>query len=233
LAHRGEEAIFSPAYTCFLRALAHRRPPLSPGALMLPLYLFALIVGGGLLIFSLLAGHGDAQDSSVELHTDADANLDAHADLHGGDWIALQSILSIRTLLYLLAGFGATGTLIDLLTEASPVVSLLWAVLTGAVAAGLATAIYAWVRGSGSGDLPTEPDYLVGITAKVILPVVQGHRGKIVALHDGREVELLARLYGSEDAVCPRGSEVVIVDVDGETALVTALPQLSSESNLE
>ena len=154
-------------------------------------------------------------------------------DLEGGDWIVLQSILSIRTLLYLLAGFGATGTLIDLLTDASSVVSLLWAVVTGLVAAGLAAAVYAWVRGSDSGEVPTEPDYLVGMTAKVILPVVQGHRGKIIALHGGREVEMLARLFGAEDAVCPRGSEVVIVDVDGETALITALPQISSESSLE
>lgn len=202
---------------------------------MLPLYLFALIVGGGLLVFSLVAGHAEAHDGSIELDADADvdADLDAHVDLEGGDWIVLQSILSIRTLLYLLAGFGATGTLIDLLTDASSVVSLLWAVVTGLVAAGLAAAVYAWVRGSDSGEVPTEPDYLVGMTAKVILPVVQGHRGKIIALHGGREVEMLARLFGAEDAVCPRGSEVVIVDVDGETALITALPQISSESSLE
>jgi membrane protein implicated in regulation of membrane protease activity len=198
---------------------------------MLPLYLFALIVGGGLLLFSLVAGPGEGHDGDIETHVDADA-ADS-GDLGGGDWIVLQSFLSIRTLLYLLAGFGATGTLIDLLTGASPVVSLLWAVLTGLVAAGLATAVYAWVRGTDSGDVPTEADYLVGMTAKVILPVVQGHRGKIVALHGDREVELLARLYGAEDAVCPRGSEVVIVDVDGETALVTALPQISFESTLE
>ena len=99
--------------------------------------------------------------------------------------------------------------------------------------AGPEAAVYAWVRGSDSGEVPTEPDYLVGMTAKVILPVVQGHRGKIIALHGGREVEMLARLFGAEDAVCPRGSEVVIVDVDGETALITALPQISSESSLE
>ncbi len=199
---------------------------------MLPIYLFALIVGGGLLVFSLVAGHGEGADGGIEV--DSDTEVGTHPDLGADtDWMVLQSILSIRTLLYLLAGFGATGTLIDLLTDASPGVSLLWAVFTGVIAAALAAAVYAWVRGSDSGEVPTEPGYLVGVTARVILPVVQGHRGKIIALHEGREVEMLARLYGAEDEVCPRGSEVVIVDVDGETALITALPQLSSESTLE
>ena len=85
------------------------------------------------------------------------------------------------------------------------------------------------MRGSDSGEVPQDPDYLVGATARVLLPVVQGHRGKIVAIQGGREVELLARLFGPEEESCPRGSEVVIVDVDGDTALVTPLPRLSSE----
>jgi membrane protein implicated in regulation of membrane protease activity len=101
------------------------------------------------------------------------------------------------------------------------------------IAAFVAAAIYAWVRGGDSGDVPTDPDYLVGVMARVVVPVVQGQRGKIVALHGDRQVELLARLYGPEDEGCPRGSEVVIVEVDGETALVTALPQISFESALE
>lgn len=200
---------------------------------MLPLYLFALIVGGGLLVFSLLAGHGGEHDADLHADLDGDASPEVDHELAGGDWVVLQGFLSTRTFLYLLAGFGATGTLIDLLTEASATVSFLWAIVTGIVAAALAAAIYGWVRGSDSGQVPTDPDYLVGATARVILPVVPGHRGKVLALHGGREVEMLARLYGAEDEACPRGSEVVIVDVDGETALVTALPQLSSDSALE
>lgn len=195
---------------------------------MLPLYLFALIVGGGLLLFSLIAGHGETDGAEVD--ADGDASTEVHADADGHDWIALQSFLSIRTLLYLFAGFGATGTLMELLTDASGAVTFVWAAMTGVVAALLATGIYAWVRGTDSGEVPTDPDYLIGATARVLLPVVHGHRGKILALHAGREVELLARLYGAEDEACPRGSEVVIVDVEGETALVTALPRISSES---
>jgi len=50
-----------------------------------------------------------------------------------------------------------------------------------------------------------------------------------VAVHDGREVELLARLFSPEDGPCPRGSPVVIVEMDGETARVTPIPLLPSE----
>lgn len=210
---------------------------------MLAVYLFALIVGGGLLVFSLIAGDDGGPEAGVEIEGDFDADLDADADLEsasagesvlgGGDWMLLQGLFSLRTLLYLFAGFGATGTLFHLLTDASPVVSFVWAVGTGVVAALAATALYGWVRGTGSGEVPMDSGYLTGATARVLLPVEQGRRGKIVALHAGREVQLLARLHTADDADCPRGSEVVIVDVDGETALVTPLPQLSSESALE
>lgn len=201
---------------------------------MLPLYLFALIVGGGLLLFSLLAGDGNEHDATrMEVESDADPAPEVHHDGGSGDWIVLQSFLSLRTLLYLLAGFGATGTLIDLLTEADSAVSLLWAIAAGVTSAIVATAVYGWVRGTGSGEVSREPDYLVGSVGRVILPVLQGHRGKIIAIHQNREVELLAKLYGPEEESCPRGSEVVIVDVQGDTALVTPLPRLTSETAQE
>ena len=200
---------------------------------MLPFYLFALIVGGGLLAFSLLLGGGETETDASLSDAELDTPMAVDHDGAGGDWMVLQSVLSLRTLIYLLAGFGATGTLLEILTDAGPTVSLLWAVVTGLAAAATATAVYGWVRGSDSGEVSQDPDYLVGVTARVLLPVVQGHRGKIVAIQGGREVELLARLFGPEDESCPRGSEVVIVDVDGETALVAPLPRLSSESAQE
>ncbi len=206
---------------------------------MLAIYLFALIVGGGLLAFSLIAG----AEGDHEIELDGGADLDVASEfesvaggesvLAGDDWMLLQGFFSLRTILYFLAGFGATGALIDLLTGAPTLVSLSWAVATGLVAAMSAAVIYGWLRQTGSGEVPMDAEYLVGATARVLLPVEAGRRGKIVALHQGREVELLARLHGADDADCPRGSEVVIVEVDGETALVTPLPLLSSETALE
>jgi hypothetical protein len=190
---------------------------------MLSLYLFALIVGGGLLLFSLLTGQSDADGAEVEVEGDLEFS-------GASDWLAVQDFLSVRSLLYLLAGFGASGTLVDLLTGASPAVTLTWAAATGVLAAVMASAIYGWVRHSETGMVPTEPDYLVGATARVLLPFSAVTRGKIVATHGGREVELLARMFDREESPCPRGSEVVIVEIDGDTALVSALPVLPSDS---
>lgn len=206
---------------------------------MLAIYLFALIVGGGLLAFSLVAGTDGDHDIEVDSGADVDVASEfesvagGESVLAGDDWMLLQGFFSIRTILYFLAGFGATGALIDLLTGAPSLVTLSWALATGLISALAAAVIYGWLRQTGSGEVPNDPEYLVGVTARVLLPVEAGRRGKIIALHQGREVELLARLHGADDADCPRGSEVVIVEVDGETALVTPLPLLSSETALE
>jgi hypothetical protein len=179
---------------------------------MFPLYLFSLIVGGGLLLFSLLGLGGDG--------VDADAAPEAHFD---GASLA-QEFLSVRALCYLLAGFGATGVLLELFTDAGGAATLAWSLATGMVAAMAAGTLYAWARRTESGLVPMDHDYLVGLPARVILPVEGERRGKVLAVHGGRQVELLARLHSTEDAACPRDAEVVIVDVDGDTALVVPMP---------
>lgn len=187
---------------------------------MLALYLFSLIVGGGLLLISAFGiGHSDT------LHGDPGHAL--HADsAHGA---LPHEFLSARALLYFLAGFGATGSLMESLTDAPAAVALAWAFATGLMAATAVAGVYGWLRRSESGLVPLSADHLVGLPARVLLPVDAEHRGKIVTVHDGREIELLARLYTREDQACPRGSMVVIVDMDGETALITPMPLLPSD----
>lgn len=189
---------------------------------MLALYLFSLIVGGGLLLFSAVAV-GDSEGG--EVHDAPDHAL--HADVDGGT--LSHEFFSVRALLYFLAGFGATGFLMETFTAAPVGVAAGWAVATGLVAASAAGAVYGWLRRSESGLVPLDGDHLVGLAARVVLPVEAGRRGKVVAVHDGREIELLARLFSPEDALCPRGSAVVIVEMEGETALVTPIPLLPSE----
>ena len=222
---------------------------------MLALYLFCLIVGGGLLAFTLFGADADGSDSfdaehggDFELEADqgGDFELDAGGDAvaldhvggadpgggleHHGGWDPVRDFLSIRSLFYFLAGFGATGLLLDVLTAASTSVALVWAIATGLVAAFLAGSIYGWLRRSESGAVSREHDYLVGKPARVVLPVVAGRRGKVRLLSGEREVVLLARLYSGDDPDCARGSTVVIVEIEGDTALVTPAPSLPSES---
>ena len=170
---------------------------------MLALYLFCLIVGGGLLLFSVIGNDGDGH----------------HAGLDGGTMA--HEFFSVRALSYLLAGFGATGFLVGSLTDTGAVATAAWAVATGLLAAGAASLVYGWLRSSESGVLATTSEHLAGLPARVLLPVTQERRGKVVAVYGGREIELLARLHGEADPECPRGSTVVIVDIQGDTALVT------------
>lgn len=189
---------------------------------MASLYLFSLIVGGGLLLFTLFGGSG-ADDAGGELH--GDHHFDA--ELSG---TMAHEFFSVRAVFYFLAGFGATGFLLESLTDASGAVAAVWAVATGLIAATAATLVYGWLRRSESGMVPMDHDHLAGLPARVLLPVRPGLRGKVVAEVGGREVELLARLYGSADPACPRGTTVVIVEVDGDTALVTPASFLPSET---
>lgn len=206
---------------------------------MVSLYLFCLIVGGGLLLFSLLGSDADSHpDTGVEVHGDTGA-VDTHVDhgvdhAHhghqwGGEWGLAKEFLSVRALFYFLAGFGATGFLLETITDASTVAAALAAVVTGLLAALTAAGIYWGVRSTESGIVPEGNDHLVGLPAQVVVPVVSSRRGKVRVLVGGREVELLARLYGSEDADCPRGATVVIVDIIGDTALITPAPSLPAD----
>lgn len=185
---------------------------------MTSLYLFCLIVGGGLLLVSLL-GFGD--DTDLEMDADADA---------GGGWGMAREFFSIRALIYFLAGFGATGFLLETLTAASDTAALLWALLVGVIAAAAVGAAFGFLRRSESGLVAGGHDYLVGMPAEVVLPVMGDRRGKIRLIASGREVELLARRFSPEDSDCARGTTVVVVDMDGDTALVTPAPFLPPDS---
>jgi hypothetical protein len=177
---------------------------------MLPLYLFCLIVGGGLLLFSLA---GSASDDVADL---------------GENGTMAHEFFSTRALSYFLAGFGATGFLVETVTDASTGTALVWAAATGVVGAAAVALVYGYLRGSESGVLAMDSDHLTGLPARVTLAVTRGQRGKIVVVSGGREVELLARLYGSADPECPSGSTVVVVEMDGDTALVTPAAFLPS-----
>lgn len=216
------------------RYLLRAGPP-ARGTAMFSLYIFCLIIGGGLLAFSLLGGIDDADaDFDVDTEIDLDADVDVETELEGdtegpqvgGGWTPLRDFLSVRSLIYLLAGFGAAGLLLRMFTEASLAAELTVALLTGLVAAFLAGSLYGWVRSSESGIVARDNDYLVGRPAQVILAVVPGRQGKISLLADGREIQLLARLHGADDAACNRGDAVVVVDIEGDVALVTAAPSL-------
>lgn len=174
---------------------------------MAALFWFALVVGAGLLLFSLLAdGHGGGDG--------ADTAVDAGAgDGHGYEW------LSIRTATYFLFGFGATGVLLGL-TGSGMLVRVLTSLFVGMLSGGISAAAFGWLGRTQSGALP-EDETLVGLVGQVTLPLSRTGTGKIEVLRGHREIELLARPFDRDPDEPETWSTVVIVDFQGGIARVS------------
>jgi hypothetical protein len=174
---------------------------------------FALVLGGGLLLLSLL---GDL------FGTHGDGDLD-HASDHG-DGHGLK-ILSLRTLTYALFGYGAVGTLLAWLQggEAGWGV-LVAAIVTGIAAAVLNEAMLGFVRRTQSGALPGD-DSLAGLMGRVTLPLGREGTGKITVERSGREHELLARPFEAAEGDPERWTTVVVIEMKDGVAHVAPLDE--------
>ncbi len=174
---------------------------------MTTLYWFALIVGAGLLLFSLV-GDADGGDG-----TDFGHDGDLAHDMHG------LRILSMRTATYFLFAFGATGVLLSL-TGAGALLRILVSLLVGTVSGGLSAAAFGWLGKTQSGHLLDDRS-LVGLVGTVTLPLSAQGTGKIEVERAGRSLELLARPFDKEPIDVESWRTVVVIDVQRGTALVS------------
>lgn len=219
---------------------------------MTSLFVFSLIVGGGLLALSLLGDlFGTDADVDTDFDTDFDADFDADlsvdADLdvdadvavegteldagtvEGGaptDLAGAMRIFTIRNLTYFLFGFGGVGWL---LTATQPDLST-WvvtaaAVLGGSVTAGLAAVVFGWLKATDSGWQADETSF-VGCEARVILPVGHGKVGQVMVRRGDREHELRALPFDAGAEAPERWRSVVVIEMDGGTARVSPLDAL-------
>ena len=195
---------------------------------MAALYLFSLILGGGFLLLSLLGGEGDGD---LELDAgDIDLDLDAiEGDIgdvgDAGDAAdgAASRIFSIRTVVYTLFGFGATGTVLTQLGLGF--VTTLAFSIVGGIASGLfVSMVFHYLVRTASGAPPTD-DSLIGLLGSVTRPLGGGTEGTVVVHRDGRRLSLRAlpqpSLVGVSDPDTWR--QVVIVDVEGGIVHVAPL----------
>jgi membrane protein implicated in regulation of membrane protease activity len=175
---------------------------------MLELYLVALIVGAGLLLFSLFAGgdhegHADAggADGSLEGHGDADGG-DVHGDAEHHGWeLAAMSWLpfaSVRFWTFFLAFFGATGTALFFVErDLGTWVTVAIAAAMGYVCGAVAVAAFRYMRRSQTSSSLGVDDY-IGETAVVRVAVARGKAGKVRLEVKGRTVDLLAETEENE-----------------------------------
>jgi hypothetical protein len=186
---------------------------------MLGLYVFAAVLGGGLLLLSQLTGHDG--DGGAGHHGDV-SDFGAH-----GPAELLFGFFRPRNFIFFLAAFGITGTLLTVTGSGSPVVLGL-SVLMGVLAMGLTHGVFTWLRRSDSAaDTLADAD-LEGGVGRVVLPVRPGERGRIACVVGDQEMHVIARLTEGAQEALETGREVVVIRmIDGE-AEVAALepPQL-------
>jgi hypothetical protein len=201
---------------------------------MLGIYLFAAIIGGGLLLFSVLGGaeHGVDHDASgVDAGHDLghdvghDAGTDASHDTDAGQgagW-AGELVLGLfrpRNIVFFAAGFGVTGTLLTLLTDTSTSAGLVSSVAMGLASMVVTHGTFVWLRRSESAVDTMSDAEMEGCVGRVVLPLAPGERGRIACLIGEREVHVIARLAEGYTEVLQPGCEVVVLDVTDTVARV-------------
>jgi hypothetical protein len=175
---------------------------------MAALYWFALVLGAGLLLFSLV---GDVDGGADGL--DPGVDVDGCGGAHG------YEVLSIRTITYFMFAFGAAGVLLGLAGTGS-IVRLLTSLGVGVVSGGASAAAFRWLGQTQSGQLQDD-DSLVGLVGRVVVPLSMFGTGKVEVARSGREIELLARPFDQEPDQPETWTSVVIVEIEHGMALVT------------
>jgi hypothetical protein len=162
---------------------------------MFMLYLFALIVGGGLLLFSLF-GDSDGHDT----HVSGDAGHPGDA----GHWFTLRSAI------YFLFVFGGVGSILSRTWHAATAPLVFALSLVAALGVGAAvSAAFKYLRTTDSGTRDSD-DSFIGLPGQMILPFGGGGTGKVLVSRGDRTFELLARPFAGS-AGDPRSWKAVVV----------------------
>lgn len=174
---------------------------------MFSLYLFALIVGGGLLLFSLFSGSDHQHDGFDDVGDHGSA----------GEW------LSLRTLTYFLFVFGGVGAVLSRSWHAvaAPLV-LLVAAASGLAIGGTVAAAFSWLRRTDTTNRDSD-DSFIGLSGRMTLPFGAGGAGKVLVTRGDRTFELLARPYDRASSPPSAWNHVIVVEMERGTALVAPL----------
>lgn len=186
---------------------------------MLAAYIFSLVVGGGLLALNLF---GDFLDSDVD--ADAGIDLDGDADaISGGSEIA--KLLSLRSLVYALFGFGGAGLVLHLIwAGAQPVLTALIAGGMGLGSGALVSTVFGYLKRTEAGEIQGERA-LVGLSGKIVMAIGDGETGAVRIRSGERQYQMRARadLPSGAAQSLEAGRAIVVVDVKDGVALVTPI----------
>lgn len=197
---------------------------------MLKMYLACLIFGGIFIAVTLLFG-GDTDmdadvgdmdfdvDAGVEAGGEVDMGADADVDVNGEGLTAAIKFLSFRNIVFFLAFFGLTGTVLTFMNSPS-LLTFPVAVGMGLGAATLMHRVLSHLMKNEVGHA-LNIDQVAGLPARVTVHVGKNRRGKVVLEAGGQRLQLLA--LTADEATreeIPAGETVYILRVRDGVAYV-------------
>jgi len=181
---------------------------------MLTVYVFSLIVSGGLLGIAIFSDFLDVDFGDVDV--DADLDIDTQVDTD----VQAFKIVSIRGLLYFLLGFGLVGTALSLLWGGDQAgLTAAAAGTSGVVAGAAATAIFNWLKRSDSGARLQEGSF-VGLVGRMTVPFGDQLLGQVRVVRGDRAHDLVAIPFDADARSPGSWTEVVVVEMKNGRALV-------------
>lgn len=196
---------------------------------MYQIYLFCLVLAGGLAVLSAFGDltDTDALDMDLDAGVDLDTGTGVDADMDmategpgdsGFDW---ARILSLRGLLYAVFGFGLAGTLQVWLLDASPagLVTIGTAVVAGLGLGWLTDRLVDLIRGVSTPDRVGDVGF-EGCMARVLVPIREESPGRVRVLRGGRTFDVRALPHGRPESDPKEWTEVIVVEVRDGMALV-------------
>lgn len=209
---------------------------------MLAVYIFCLVLGGSLMAVSVLSDvFGDAGgDLDIDMGGDVDFQLDAgdfdagdldldldagDVDVDAGEATHATKILSIRTLIYALFGFGAVGTLLSFLGPGWLLPTLAFALVGGFLSGGVVTTVFNYLKKTDTGAQLSDTTY-IGLSGTVTLPIGLGSPGSVAVDRGHRRISLRALPHPSAVESDPTTwKSVVVVDMERGVARVAPLEE--------
>lgn len=192
---------------------------------MFQIYLFCLILAGGLAVLSAfgdlldLDGGGVDLDAGVDLDggVDLDADVDPAAD-SGFDW---ARVLSLRGLLYAVFGFGLAGSLQVWLLDAAPAspFTLATSVVAGLGLGWITDRLVDVVRGVSTPDRVGDEGF-EGCMGRMLVPIRDESPGRVRVLRGGRTYDVRALPHGRPESDPSEWTGVIVVEVREGFALV-------------
>lgn len=192
---------------------------------MIAIYIVAAILGGGLVIASVLFGHGEHASGD----SGHDAQIDVHGHADGGEAHVWIPFLSLRFWTYLVAVFGVAGLLLSKFTT---LIEPMPAILSGGtgLVVGLLVSFLMRVAKKLEVDSSTKTQDFLGAVGRVVVAIRPGQEGKIRLSIKGDTIEVLA--LPNEFETLEIGSEAIIVSMENDRARVISRSELLEETQI-